>query len=119
MHFENSQLHSPFIFSISDYSLLPSNCTIIIASFSTPVKCTHNLVKCTQSSTSFCKEKKALVYILAQIIREFVIENLQANSEDDDEEEEEEEEGISEKKLSQQGQGEKQLPILSLDIPGD
>jgi hypothetical protein len=44
---------------------------------------------------------------------------LQAKSEDDDDEEEEEEEGISEKKLSQQGQGEKQLPILSLNIPGD
>jgi len=81
-------------------------CTIIIASFSTPAKCT-------QSSTSFCKEKKALVYILAQIIRESVIEKLQAKSED------EEEDGISEKKFSQQGQGEKQLPILSLNIPGD
>ncbi len=51
--------------------------------------------------------------ILAQIIREFVIEKLQAKSE------EEEEEEISEKKLSQQGQGEKQLPILSLNNPGD
>jgi hypothetical protein len=81
-------------------------CTIIIASLSTPAKRT-------QSSTSFCKEKKALVYILAQIIREFVIEKLQAKSED------EEEDGISEKKFSQQGQGEKQLPILSLNIRGD
>jgi hypothetical protein len=38
---------------------------------------------------------------------------LQAKSED------EEEDGISEKKFSQQGQGEKQLPILSLNIRGD
>jgi hypothetical protein len=58
------------------------------------------------------------VYLLAQIIREFVIEKLQAKNEDE-QEEEEEEEGISEKKLSQQGQGEKQLPILSLNIPAD
>ncbi len=60
--------------------------------------------------------KKGISIHTTQIIREFVIEKLQAKSED---EEEEEEEGISEKKLSQQGQGEKQLLILSLNIPGD